>query len=150
MNDIVTALSWGAGAFVTGALNSAAQDAYQALKDAVLRIVSPSDVEKLEQKPNSDNRKGVIAEELEEAGKAEDPELVGLAQALVAELKDVSTAGGATGISFEEIEAVNVRLQRITASGTGVSIRKSKFAGDIEVSDVSAGAQQPQGKPERR
>jgi hypothetical protein len=146
---IVAALSWGAAAFAKGFLSEPGKEAYKALKEAVLRIVSPSDVEKLEQNPNSEHRKGVIAEELEKAGQAEDPELARLAQALVTALKDAGAAGGATGFSLEEVEAVNVRLRNITASGDGVSIKRSTFTGDIEVGDITAGLQPP-GKPERR
>jgi hypothetical protein len=146
---IVAALSLGAGAFAKGWLSEAGKDAYKALKEAVLRLVSPSDVEKLEQHPDSESRKGVIIEELEQAGKAEDPELARLAQALVITLKEAGAVGGATGVSLEEVEAVNVRLQNIIASGTGVSIEKSKFTGDIEASGISAGVPLP-GKLERR
>jgi hypothetical protein len=149
MSVIVAALSLGAGALAKGWLSEAGKDTYKALKEAVLRIVSPSDVEKLEQYPDSESRKGVITEELERAGKAADPELARLAQALVTALRDAGAAGGATGFSLKDVEAVNVRLRAITASGTGVSIEKSKFTGDIEASDVSAGVQPP-GKPERR
>jgi hypothetical protein len=146
---IITAFSFGAAALAEGALNEAGKDAYKALKDAILRFVSPNDVEKLEQNPGSESRKGVLAEELEEAGKVEDPELASLAQALVTALKGSSAAHGATGFWLKEVEAVNIRLQRIAASGTGVSIEKSKFSGDIEASDISAGVPPP-GKTDRR
>jgi hypothetical protein len=146
---IVAALSLGAGAFAKGWLSEAGKDAYKALKEAVLHIVSPSDVQKLEENPDSESRKGVITEELEKAGKAEDPKLAQLAQALVTALKEAGAAGGATGVLLKDVEAVNVRLRNIAASGSGASIEKSKFTGDIEVSDVSAGVQPP-GKPEWR
>ncbi len=61
MSIIVATLSWGAVAFAKGFLSEPGKEAYNALKEAVLRIVSPSDVEKLELNPNSENRKGVIA-----------------------------------------------------------------------------------------
>lgn len=138
MSAIVAVLSLGAAALATGALSEAGKDAYKALKDAIVRIVSPDDLEKLQQKPDSENRKGVIAEVLEEAGKAEEPQLAKLAETLVAALKESGASGGATGVSIEEVEALNVRLQRITARGTGVSIKKSKTR-DINISDVSAG-----------
>src|SRR5215510_5839010 len=89
---IVAALSLGAVALAKGGLSEAGKDAYKALKEAVLRIVSPSDVEKLEQNPDSEGRKGVITEELEKAGKGEDLELARLAQALVTALKDAGAA----------------------------------------------------------
>ena len=149
MNDIVTALGLGACAFAKGGLSDAGKDAYQMLKNAILRIVSQGDINKLEQKPNSENRKAIIFKELDEAGKAEDIELARLAQILVSALKETDLARGKMGISLEEVEAVNVRLQRIVVtSGTGASITKSKIT-DLEVTDVHVGAQ-PVGKTERQ
>lgn len=148
MSDILVALSFGATALAKGALSEAGKNAYKTLKAAVLRIVSSNDVERFEQNPYSKSSIGVISGEIEKAGKAEDPELAKLAQALVAALKDAGSVDGATGFSLEEVEAVNVRLQRITSGGNGVSIKKSTFTGDIEASDISAGVQPP-GKSER-
>ena len=139
MSAIVAALSFGAAAFAKGALSEAGKDAYKSLREAIVEIVAPSDVEKLEQKPDSESRKGVIAEELDEADKAEDPELAKLAEAMLAALKDAAESGGATGVSIEDVEATHVRLRGIEASGTGASIKKAKLAGDIDISDVSAG-----------
>lgn len=148
VSAIVGALSAGATALASGALSAAGKDAYNLLRDAILHIVSPADVEKLEQKPTSESRKGVLAEELAEAGKGEDTELAELARQLIVELKEVG-AVGVTGVSLEEVEAINIRLQNITASGTGVSVKKTTTSGDIEISDVSAGVPPP-GKPSRR
>ena len=148
LSAIVGALSaGGAAALASGALSEAGKDAYKRLRDAILRVVSSADLEKLEQKPNSENRKGILAEELAEAGKAEDAELAELAQHMVTALRETG-AVGATGFALEEVEAINLRLQGITASGAGVSVMRSKFAGDIEATDVSAGV--APGKSTRR
>ena len=48
-------------------------------------------------------------------------------------------AEGATGVSLEEVEAINIRLSRIASSGDGVSMKKTKAAGDIEIDGVIAG-----------
>ena len=137
ISAIVGALSAGAAALASGALSEAGKDAYKRLRDAILRVVSSADLEKLEQKPNSENRKGILAEELAEAGKAEDAELAELAQHMVTALG--KRARSVLGYRLEEVEAINLRLQGITASGAGVSVKRSKFAGDIEATDVSAG-----------
>lgn len=149
MSAIVAAFSLGAAALAKGALSEAGKDAYLALKKALAHVVSSGDVEKLEENPNSAARKGIVAEELDGAKKADDPELARLAEHLVEALKESGSVGSATGISLEDVEAVNVRLKRITSSGTGISIKRSKFEGDIEAEDVSAGGQPP-GKPERK
>jgi hypothetical protein len=142
VSAIVGALSAGA----SGALSEAGKDAYNRLRSAILRVVSSADLQKLEKKPESENRKGILAEELAEAGKAEDTELAELAQRLITALKGAGTV--IAGISLEEVEAINIRLQRITASGTGVTGKKLKLTGDLEISDVNAGV--APGKATRR
>ena len=136
---IVAALSSGAVALANSALSEAGKEAYTALKNAVMGFVSPSDIEKLEQRPLSESRRSVLAEELCEAGKDKDPELAELARALLAALKAEGATSGATGVALEEVEAINIRLQRIAASGSGATLKKVKARGDIEVTDVTAG-----------
>jgi hypothetical protein len=89
---LVAALSLDAGAIARGLLSEAEKETYKALKETTLRIVSPSDVEKLEQNSDSEGRKGVIAEELKETDKAENPELARLAQVLVPALQEAGAA----------------------------------------------------------
>jgi len=149
VSAIIAALSFGAAAFAKGALSEAGKDAYHALKNAVLQVASPGDVEKLEQNPGSEGRKEVLAEELDKSEKADDPDLAKLAEELLKALKDAGAVETAIGFSLEEVEAVNVHLKRISSSGTSVSIKKSKFIGDIEAEDLSAGVEPP-GKPQRQ
>jgi DNA repair ATPase RecN len=90
-------------------------------------------------------RSGIVRPGAEEAwvegsfevpdGLLDDPALADLAGRLVAALK----MDGATGIALEEVEAINIRLSRIAASGAGVSMKKTKAAGDIEIDSVIAG-----------
>jgi hypothetical protein len=141
---IVAALGFGAATLAKGALGAAAKDAYEALKNAVLEFVSAGDIDALEKKSASDDRKTVVAEALAEAGKADDRELARLAAALIEALKAQGAAGAATGVSLEDVEAVNIRLRNITATGTGASLKEVKAAGDIEITDVKAG--EPPGK----
>lgn len=149
MEAIVAALAIGAATLAQGALSEVGKDAYKTLKAAVVRLVSPRDVEKLEENPDSENRQGVIAEELAKADKATTTALTIQAQQLMAALKETGLDEGATGVSLREVEAVNARLENIIASGTGVSVEKSRFSGDLAIRGVSAGGQLP-GKSERR
>ena len=126
-------------------LGEGGKEAYYALKKAIQRIIPPGDIEKLEQNADSDSRRAVIAEELTNAGKTNDPELLRLAQALATEVKAAPKAKGATGITLKDIEAVNVVLKGITATGAGLVITKAKLSGDLRVGNVQAGGR-PQGK----
>ncbi len=139
MSAIIAALAAGAGAIASGALSEAGKDAYKALKASIQRYISPESIGKLEQEPGSGSRKEIIAKELDQAGKADDPGLATLAQAVVDAVRKGDGGGVATGIALEEIEAINVRLKDIVASGPGVSIKKAKLAGDLEISGVTAG-----------
>jgi disulfide oxidoreductase YuzD len=90
MDPITTAILTTAG---TGLVTSVIKDSYEALKAALKKkFGSNSDlvdaVEKLEKKPDSESRKAIVQEELEIAKVNDDPELVGLAQALLDQLKE--------------------------------------------------------------
>ena len=144
MNEIVVILGIGAHLLACGTLGEGGKEAYHGLKKALLRVVSPGDVEKLEQNADSDSRLAVVAEELTKAGKADDPELLRLARALAIELQNSAATSQAPGVVLKNIEAINLRLERVTSTGAGVEIGKAKLSGDLHISDIQAG--QPPGK----
>jgi disulfide oxidoreductase YuzD len=113
MDPITTAILTTAG---TGLVTSVIKDSYEALKAALKKkFGSNSDlvdaVEKLEKKPDSEARKAIVQEELEIAKVNDDPELVGLAQALLDQLKE--QPGGQEIISQTQTNTVS----GVTVSG---------------------------------
>lgn len=85
---IVTALVTGAAAAAKDVGGEAVKNAYGGLKTLIAsRFGTKANVEaamaSIEQKPDSDNRKGVLKEELEVAGADKDAELLKQAQALI-------------------------------------------------------------------
>lgn len=91
---------------ITAALGRLGQtviaDAYAALKAALQNKYGiDSDlsqaVEKLEQRPDSEARRGMLKEEVEIAKAGQDPDLLKAAEALLAKLKDLP--GGQTDIN---------------------------------------------------
>jgi disulfide oxidoreductase YuzD len=91
-NATVVALSAGAVAGATDTAKSAIRDAYEGLKSLIKKkFGNDSDVaeaiDKLETKPDSDGRKQTLAEELKATNSASDPELVSVAQSLLALIK---------------------------------------------------------------
>jgi hypothetical protein len=137
---IVAALTAGLPPLANGALGEAGKDTYTALKNALLPFVTPRRIEDLEGKPDSKGRQAVVAEELAEAGRAEDPELASLAQALIAELRREVQARGPVGVEIGQLEAAEVQLGRIAArAGTGLKADKVKTRGSFRINEIKTG-----------
>jgi hypothetical protein len=79
---VASALSVGGVTFVKGFITEGAKDLYGQLRSRLVRLSEPA-VKSLEEKPDSANRQGVIAEIVDERGDAEKRELASLARALI-------------------------------------------------------------------
>jgi hypothetical protein len=138
---VVTALAAGAAAGVKPAAEQAVKDAYAGLKAFIQRKWREVSLDPLEANPSSKARQGVIKEDLEQAGAAQDPDLIALAERLLAAVSRHApeTARG-LGVRLEEIEAGgSLRIKDVTASDLGVEARKINTRGDVEISGVLAG-----------
>lgn len=96
---IVTAVATGAALGLKPTVEQAIKDAYAGLKQLIIdRYGDRGDVaeavENVESKPESEGRKAVLQEELEEAGAAEDEDVLEAAQAL---LEKADPEGAETG-----------------------------------------------------
>ncbi len=110
---IVAALAAGVASGAGEVGKKVVVDAYEGLKNAIKRKVgAESDVaeavEKLEQKPDSEGRKTMLAEEVGEANLAQDEELMKQAQELIAALKE--TAEGEQALSRYNIQMQNSQV----------------------------------------
>jgi hypothetical protein len=141
ISAIVTALALGAAAAAAKEAGGlAVKDAYTALKDLIARRYPKVSVDTLEQAPESERRRGVVEEDLQVAHAEADTELATLAKKLVALIQQQAPGiPEAIGIDLKDVEAVNLRLSDIVASGTGVKVEKGRFSGDIAISGVRAG-----------
>lgn len=107
--SLVAALAVGAAGGLTDVGKQVVPDAYNALKAALRKKYGvDSDlaeaVDKLEKRPESKNRAGMVQEEVEIAGAASDPELLALAKKLQAALEqsgggDTATLSGSGAIA---------------------------------------------------
>ena len=85
-------------------------------------------------------RRDVVEQDLGKAGAAADSELVEAAQRLIELIQQQAPgAAAAIGVDLKDVEAANLRLRDIAASGTGVQVERGRFSGDIEISNVRAG-----------
>jgi hypothetical protein len=136
---VAGALSAGAGALAKGALGQAGKEAYTALKNTLLRWAG-NDVEQLEARPDSDSRKAVIAETIDEKTDEQRSELAALAESLVAALRKDAVAHGPTGIDIGKLDAMEVQLGQITArTGTGFKAAEVKTSGVFRADKIETG-----------
>ena len=141
ISAISLSLALGAGAVAGKEIVSAlVKDAYAALKARIASRYPEVSVEQLEAAPQSKARRAVIEEDLTAAGAETDLDLVAAARELIERVKrDAPAAATAIGVDLKDVEAANLRLADITASGTGVKVEKSKVHGDIDIQGVRAG-----------
>lgn len=135
---IVTALVAGAAAAAKEVGGEAVKNAYNGLKTLISgKFGAKANVEaaiaSVEQKPDSDNRKGVLKEELEAAGADKDAELLKQAQALV-ELLEKN--GVETGISYT---ATNAGSGAIAQGAGAIAAGQGGIAAGGNVSGIDAG-----------
>ena len=116
------------------------KDAYATLKGLLKSCYPKVSVDHLEQAPASKARRAGVEEDLTATNAAQDAELVAAAQKLIELVQQHAPAvASAIGVDLKDIEAANLRLADIAASGTGVKVEESKFSGDIEIHGVRAG-----------
>jgi hypothetical protein len=141
ISAIALSLALGAGAVAGKEIVSGlVKDGYTKLKELVKARYPDVSVEPLEKAPESKARRAVVEEDLGKSGAAKDSELVETAQKLIELVRQqMPGAAAAIGVDLKDVEAANLRLRGIIASGTGVKMEKVRASGDIEISDVSAG-----------
>lgn len=137
---VVSAVAVGAAAGVTDTAAQAVKDAYAGLKRLLGR--RGVDVAAVERRPDSTVQRAALHETLSELGA--DAELLTAAQGLVDAVREnAPSVGPALGIDLDQVEAEFLRVQRVRSEGTGVSVRRSRFRGGIEIGDVDAGSGPP-------
>jgi hypothetical protein len=145
ISAVALSLALGAGSIVGKEVVSAlVKDAYDGLKSLIKRRYPEVSVDSLEQAPDSKKRRAVVEEDLAASGAAQDSELLATAQKLIELIRQhAPNAAAATGVDLKDIEAANLRLADIVASGAGVKVEKAKLSGDVTISGVRAGLSPP-------
>ena len=147
ISAIAISLALGAGATAGKEIVSAlVKDAYSTLKELIRARYPKVSVDQLEQAPESKNRRLVVEEDLAASGAGQDTALLDAAHSLMALIQQHAPgAAAAVGVDLKDVEAANLRLADIAASGGGVKVEKGKFSGDIDIRNVRAGV--PPGGP---
>lgn len=142
VNVVVSAVSAGAAAGLKATASTVVTDAYKGLKKLISDRYRRVDVAPVENKPDSQARRAVLAEDLTEIGAGGDAELVAAARrVLVAVDEHDPEVGVVIGVDIAGLKAANVRLSDITAEGSGaigLRARDVTASGDFEASRVRA------------
>lgn len=137
---IVTALSAGAAAALKPTSEKVVKDAYEGLRTIIRDRYSKasSSVESLESKPDSELRRGVVKEDLEEGEAAADADLLRQAQQVLEVVQRLAPeAATAAAVDLEKIRTgASVNIEDIVATGTGVRLRDADVGGDINIRGV--------------
>lgn len=144
---IVSALAAGAAAALKPMAEGAIKDAYNGIKSFITRKYGKVDLTPLETKPESENKRASLAEDLTDAGAANDVELLDQAKQVIdAVEKHDPESASAIGIVLREVEAQYLEVRRIITDGTGMIVEKGKF-GEMIIGEIDARKGQPPANP---
>ena len=142
---LVAAFVVGASSAARGVGEQAIQDAYGALKELLSDSYSGAKslaaaLVGLEAKPESDARRAVLAEELEEVGALDDPALAEAAESVLAAAES-DPAAAQVAIDWEDVSAARLKVGRIRAQGGTLSFRVARLQvrDSIEIDEITAG-----------
>lgn len=136
--SVIAAFTAGAVAAAQNVTSQALTDAYAGLKTWLVGRLGPDDVNRLERAPDSDGRRAVLAEELEQAGAASDADLKARTEALLAALQELQGQARADALfDFGTLRAAgNFELSDIKASGTVLRANEATFESDVKFSNI--------------
>ena len=139
---VVSALAAGASAGLKDTVVAAITDAYSGLKHMLVERYSAVSTHALERRPDSKMQKAALEESLNDAGAAEDPDLLAAAKALLAAIEvNDPDAAAAVGVDLSRIDASSIDIHDIDAAkgSTGVHADNVKVTGAMNISGVRAG-----------
>ena len=133
---LVAALAAGATAAAKDISTQAVKDGYAKLKSLIVeKFGHQADVQtalaQVEQKPDSDNRKGVLREELQSAGADKDDELLKQARSLIELLEQQGVKTGVSFIANNTGPGAIAQGPGATAAGQGGIAVGGNVTGDI-------------------
>ena len=135
---IVSALAAGAAAGLKPMAEGVIKDAYSAIKSFIKKKYDKVDLTPLEAKPESETKRASLAEDLTDAGAANDLELLDQAKQVIDAVKQYDPeSASAIGIVLREVEAEYLEVRKIITDGTGMIVEEGKF-GKMIIGEVDA------------
>jgi hypothetical protein len=137
---VVGALAAGALAGLKPTAEAAVKDAYEGLKALIRQRYATVDVTPVENRPDSEDRRQLVAGELDEVGAGEDEELLDRAKALLELIQRYAPdVPEVVGVIITDMRGANVRIRGVRSRGGGVIVDGVDLEGDLDVQDVVAG-----------
>ncbi|TFD49576.1 hypothetical protein E3T55_10880 [Cryobacterium frigoriphilum] len=146
---IVVALATGAAAALKPTAEAAIRDAYAGLKRLITDRYNQVDVSPVERNPSSQAKRRSLEEDLHETDAAADDALLQEAKELfdLVAKADPAAARG-VGVDLEDIDAAFVDIDRVRSGGIGVRGRGWNVTGGVRISNVEAGGDVYQERPQ--
>ncbi len=137
---IVTALALGAATGSQSMAEKAVKDGYEGLKAIIQQCYQTLNIQPLEEKPKSKARQDVLIEDLTDVKADKNQDILEQAKILIERIQNLSEAEvPAIGVKLEDIKGLNLNIEDIIASGTGVDVKGAELKGDINIKGVRAG-----------
>jgi hypothetical protein len=140
---IVAALAAGAAAGLSATAEDAIRDAYAGVKQWIQERYAGVDLANLEKNPSSASRQGTLAEELNESGAVDDPELLEQVQELrdaLARNEAARQAAQVIGVRLDDVVVErDVTIEDVEASGPGVEGTGLDIGGSLTIRNIKAG-----------
>ena len=143
-DPITTGIIAAVGAGLAKVGETAVVDAYNGVKSLIVKKFGKESqlkkaVDALEERPDSESRKGMVKEEVEAANADKDPDLLAAANLLLAALKKSSDA---TGVKIgDTIIEGSLTAEQVVAEGagsTGLEVASSTIKQDVHLGNVGA------------
>jgi hypothetical protein len=140
ITTILAALVAGASAAIEPLAGQVLTDAYQGLKTFIQTHYAKVGLSQLEESPDSQARRAVVAEDLVKAGGQKDGELLRLSKVLLDKLASQTPSHGkSTAVDIWRVKAASITLEDIVGSEDAVRIREVESAGAIVVKNIRSG-----------
>jgi hypothetical protein len=137
---IVAALSAGAAAALKPTAERAVLDAYEGLRTVIADRYTRAreTVGSLEARPESKARKAAVEEDLADEGAGSDKQLLQHAQQVLKAIQEhAPEAAGEAAVDLDTVRiGANLNISDIVASGTGVRVRRTDVAKDVNIRGV--------------
>ena len=143
-DPITTGIIAAVGAGLAKVGETAVVDAYNGVKSLIVKKFGKESqlkkaVDALEERPDSESRKGMVKEEVEAANADKDPDLLAAANLLLAALKKSSDA---TGVKIgDTIIEGSLTAEQVVAEGpnsTGLEVTSSTIKQDVRLGKLGA------------
>ena len=140
ITTILAALVAGAAEAVKPLVGDVLRDAYHGLKAIIQSRYAKVSLGQLEEAPDSQARRAVVAEDLVKAGADKDTELLQHAKAVLdAVAAQQQTGSDVVGLDIGKIKAGSMTLEDIVSAGAAARIKEAEVAGAFVAKGLRAG-----------